>query len=563
MGKQRLFAEVYKRTGQQFNPKMLTLGFARRVATYKRASLLFHDPERLVAIAKKIGGLQILFAGKAHPADNAGKGLIRDVFAAAAKPQVQRHPHPLPRKLRLGTRRAAHPGRRRLGQHAAPPVRSLRHLRHEGRAQRRALALSVLDGWWIEGCAEDVTGWAIDDADDEDGEAASLYDKLENKIAPLYASPNAWARMQQHCIGINGTLLQHPPHAGPVLRQRLLPADVGRAGHPGRRRSPRRRPQSHRQGPRPRLARPFSRASGPSRPSRRIVPSSWTYRTGCVFATQRVIWLAGAEAALPRGRAAESDEETKGSGHAASLAAYVRNPTPGAVVVIDATRYDFEGEDKARVERTQKFFSNVPAQVEFRAFSPEAARALAQSLARAAGLQLGLAELALLLDATGGEAARLAVEIEKLKLFAGTRKVTADDIAALVPDARSATVFALVAALGRGDRIRALEILDALASAGEYMPLALTFLATQFRMALAAREAGLRGPGDIQAHFNKLGVRIWPERARQIGQTMEAFPKARLERAVVKLFEADRALRDARPDDRVVMEEMILELTAR
>ena len=68
----------------QFNPKMLTLGFARRVATYKRADLLFHDPKRLSKIAKKIGGLQILFAGKAHPADAAGKGLIRDVFSAAA-----------------------------------------------------------------------------------------------------------------------------------------------------------------------------------------------------------------------------------------------------------------------------------------------------------------------------------------------------------------------------------------------------------------------------------------------------------------------------------------------
>jgi DNA polymerase III subunit delta len=282
-----------------------------------------------------------------------------------------------------------------------------------------------------------------------------------------------------------------------------------------------------------------------------------------LFATRRVIWLARAEAALPRGRASESDDETGGSGDTASLEAYVRNPTPGTVVVIEASRFDFDGEDKARVERAQKFFSAVPAQVEFRAFSPEAARALAQSLAREVGLQLGLAELALLLDATGGDAARLAVEIEKLKLFAGTRKVTADDIAALVPDARGATVFALVAALGRGDRSRALEILDTLVRAGEYMPLALTFLATQFRMALAAREAGLRGPGDIQAHFNKLGVRIWPERARQIGQTMEAFPKARLERAVGKLFEADRALRDARPDDRVVMEEMILELTAR
>jgi DNA polymerase-3 subunit delta len=286
-------------------------------------------------------------------------------------------------------------------------------------------------------------------------------------------------------------------------------------------------------------------------------------RSLSLFASRRVIWLGRAEAALPRGRTSESEEETGGSGDASSLEAYVRNPTPGTVVVIDVARFDFDGEDKARLERAQKFYSTVPAQVEFRAFSPEAARALAQSLARDAGLQLGLAELALLLDATGGDAARIAVEIEKLRLFAGSRKVTSDDIAALVPDARAATVFALVAALGRGDRSRALEILDTLARAGEYMPLALTFLATQFRMALAAREAGLRGPGDIQAHFNKLGVRIWPERARQIGQTMEAFPKARLERAVGKLFEADRSLRDARPDDRIVMEEMILELTAR
>jgi DNA polymerase-3 subunit delta len=287
-------------------------------------------------------------------------------------------------------------------------------------------------------------------------------------------------------------------------------------------------------------------------------------RSLSLFAPQRVIWLGRAEAALPKGRASsDSEEDAGGAGDAGPLEAYLRNPTPGTVVVIDVARFEFEGEDKARLERAQKFYSAVPAQVEFRAFSPEAARALAQSLAREAGLQLGLAELALLLDATGGDAARISVEIEKLRLFAGTRKVTSDDIAALVPDARAATVFALVAALGRGDRSRALEILDTLARAGEYMPLALTFLATQFRMALAAREAGLRGERDIQAHFTKLGVRIWPDRARQIGQTMEAFPKARLERAVGKLFEADRSLRDARPDDRIVMEEMILELTAR
>ena len=119
---------------------------------------------------------------------------------------------------------------------------------------------------------------------------------------------------------------------------------------------------------------------------------------------------------------------------------------------------------------------------------------------------MGLAELALLLDATGGDASRIAVEIEKLHLFTGgARKVTADDIAALVPDAQATTIFALVAALGRGDRTRALETLDTLAREGEYMPLALTFLATQFRTALAAREAGLRNASQIQAHFSKLG----------------------------------------------------------
>jgi DNA polymerase-3 subunit delta len=278
-----------------------------------------------------------------------------------------------------------------------------------------------------------------------------------------------------------------------------------------------------------------------------------------LFAPRRVIWLAGAEAALPRA-VADADEP---SNELAELARYLHQPTPDTTVVIEASRYGFDGDDKAKLERARKFFAAVPAQVEFRPFSPEAARSLAQTLARQAGLKLGLVELALLLDATGGEPSRLETEIEKLWLFTGgARKVTAEDIAALVPDAQAATIFALVAALGRSDRSRALEILDTLTREGEYMPLALTFLATQFRMALAAREAGLRNAAQIQAHFSQQGARIWPERARQIEQTVQAFSKAKLERAMGKLFEADRSLRDARPDDRIVMEEMILALTA-
>ena len=93
------------------------------------------------------------------------------------------------------------------------------------------------------------------------------------------------------------------------------------------------------------------------------------------------------------------------------------------MVVLESSRYGFEGEDKAKLERVQKYFAAIPAQVEFRPFSPDAVRSLAQALAKKAGLQLGLAELAMLLDATGGDASRIAVEIEKLSLYAGERPI--------------------------------------------------------------------------------------------------------------------------------------------
>ena len=88
-------------------------------------------------------------------------------------------------------------------------------------------SLSVLDGWWIEGCAEDVTGWAIDDGDTDSAEATSLYDKLEQRIAPAYAKPNAWARIQQHSIAMNGSFFNTDRNAGAVLCERVLSAGSG------------------------------------------------------------------------------------------------------------------------------------------------------------------------------------------------------------------------------------------------------------------------------------------------------------------------------------------------
>jgi DNA polymerase-3 subunit delta len=173
-----------------------------------------------------------------------------------------------------------------------------------------------------------------------------------------------------------------------------------------------------------------------------------------------------------------------------------------------------------------------------------------------------MAELGLLVESLAGDASRLVNEIEKLRLYVGTgRKVTADDILALVPNAQASTIFTLVAALGRGDRKRSLDSLDTLLREGEYLPLALTFLATQFRLAMVAHEAGLRTSQQIQAYFTKQGIRMWGDRANQVSQTVTAFPNEKLDRAIEKVFWADKALRDTRPDDRVVMEDLVFTLT--
>jgi DNA polymerase-3 subunit delta len=200
--------------------------------------------------------------------------------------------------------------------------------------------------------------------------------------------------------------------------------------------------------------------------------------------------------------------------------------------------------------------------VDLRRYSSHEAHVEAEALARRAGFRLEPDALDLLVESLGADIARIAVEIEKLALFAGNRTVTTEDIATLAPEARATTIFALVNALGRRDRAHSLEILDTLTREGEYLPLALAFLSTQFRMALTAREAGLRSPQQIQSHFSRAGVPMWGSRAEQIYQTAGKFTTPQLERAMGLIFQADRGLRDARPDDRVVMEQFVLRLTA-
>jgi DNA polymerase-3 subunit delta len=284
-----------------------------------------------------------------------------------------------------------------------------------------------------------------------------------------------------------------------------------------------------------------------------------------LFASERLIWVTNAELALPKGKAAVEEEEGEaggatGSGDAAVLADYMRDPTPGVTLVFEAIRFDFEGDDKRKQERVRKFYSAVPDVVELQKYSSQNAREEAEALVRKSGFRMDPAALELLVEALGADVARIAIEVEKLALFAGTRPVGVDDVTALVPDARATTIFALVNALGRRDRAKALAVLDTLTKEGQYLPLALAFLSTQFRLALVAREAGLKSTGQVIGHFTKMGVPMWQSRADQIYQTVAKFSKPQLERAMSLIYKADKGLRDARPDDRIVMEQFILEL---
>ena len=271
-----------------------------------------------------------------------------------------------------------------------------------------------------------------------------------------------------------------------------------------------------------------------------------------LFASTRLIWVSSAEGALPRGDATEPPE---------GLVRFLKDPPPGVTLVLQCGRYDFDGDEKAKLDRVRKFYAPVKAVVEFPHPSPLEARSLALRLSKQLGLTIANDALDLLIEATGSNATGLANELEKLRLL--TASATLLHVQQLVPDARESTIFALVAALGRRDRKASLEILDTLVRDGEYLPLALSFLATQFRFALAAKEARLPNAQAIQAHFTKQGVPMWRTRAEQIQQTANAFQPAHMRNAITLIFQADRGLRDTRPDDRVIMEQFILRLTAK
>ncbi len=185
------------------NPEALTIGFARRFATYKRATLLLRDPERLARIlTDPERPVQIIFAGKAHPRDTPGKELIRQIIHFERRPEIRRrmvfiedYDMIVGRYLVQGVDLWLNTPRRPLEASGTSGMKA---------ALNGAINVSVLDGWWAEAYNANA-GWAIgsgeeygDEAYQDEVESHALYDLLEKEIVPLFYArsadglPHAW-----------------------------------------------------------------------------------------------------------------------------------------------------------------------------------------------------------------------------------------------------------------------------------------------------------------------------------------------------------------------------------
>ncbi len=209
--KNRLVDFVNRETGAAMDENTLTIGFARRASTYKRGDLLFQDIERIKRISSQVGKIQIIYAGKAHPRDKKGKELIKRIFRAGQELQhditvayLENYNMTLGGMITSGVD---------IWLNTPEPPMEASGTSGMKAALNGVPSLSVLDGWWIEGHIEGLTGWSIGASTRGKGEnrdhsldALSLYDKLEHVIVPLfYHDRSRFMDIMAYCIAINGS----------------------------------------------------------------------------------------------------------------------------------------------------------------------------------------------------------------------------------------------------------------------------------------------------------------------------------------------------------------------
>jgi starch phosphorylase len=200
--KRELLDEVALRTGVRLDTDVLTLGFARRAASYKRSDLIFRDPKRLAPLLRD-RRIQLVFAGKSHPDDQDGRHIVgRLVEMARAQPHSVVFVPDYDMKLgRLLTRGA--------DVWLNNPIRPLEACGTSGMkaGMNGVLNFSVLDGWWPEACEHGRNGWAIGNGDTaakdhDDADANALYTTLEQDVLPAYADRHRWLTMMQASIEV-------------------------------------------------------------------------------------------------------------------------------------------------------------------------------------------------------------------------------------------------------------------------------------------------------------------------------------------------------------------------
>ncbi|OGP77049.1 MAG: alpha-glucan phosphorylase [Deltaproteobacteria bacterium RBG_16_49_23] len=204
--KKLLIDYVNKETNVGMDYDTFTIGFARRATPYKRMDLVFSDIERLRRVSRDTGKIQFIFAGKAHPKDWSGKELIKKIFAITneLKGDVKtvylvNYDMEIARVLVSGVDLWLKTPQRPLEASGTSGMKAV----HNGIPN-----LSVLDGWWIEGHIEGVTGWSIGSKEpgNDDQDAHEIYHKLENIILPMYYKERErWMDIRQHSIALNAS----------------------------------------------------------------------------------------------------------------------------------------------------------------------------------------------------------------------------------------------------------------------------------------------------------------------------------------------------------------------
>lgn len=207
---------------------VLTIGFARRAAAYKRFDLIFTDTSRLRDLSDRIGPLQIVFSGKAHPQDELGKAQIRRVFEEAAHLNSERlkilyledYGIPLASVLTSGVDLWLNTPQQPYEASGTSGMKA---------ALNGVPSLSILDGWWIEGCIEGATGWSIGKSGDVSGpardEAASLYSKLAQIMGVFYQRPIRYQEVMRTAIAINGSFFHTQRMVEQYMANAYFPAE--------------------------------------------------------------------------------------------------------------------------------------------------------------------------------------------------------------------------------------------------------------------------------------------------------------------------------------------------